>query len=123
MSAVVGVAACAACLGASEVDELEAEGARVDEQVVGLQVAMADALRVHVLERLEGLEEVDPHVVDWEARALLLELERDGADGVGEEIHHQVQVRLVALAPTARGRHGTFWTVSFVGEEASEAAT
>ena len=103
-SARVGWACVAARahLCAAKVNELEPQRRRVDEQVVGLQVSVADALRVNVLESLERLIEVDAHVINWKALPLLLEAERNGADGVGQKVHHEVQIRLVALAPTVQ---------------------
>ena len=89
----------AAHLRAAEVDQFEPELRGVDEQIVGLQVAMADPLPVHVLERLEALEEIQAHVVDGEAQALLLVLERHGTDGLRHEVHHQMQERFVTFAP------------------------
>ena len=57
---------------------------------------------MNVLESLERLIEVDAHVINWKALPLLLEAERNGADGVGQKVHHEVQIRLVALAPTVQ---------------------
>lgn len=67
---------------------LESLPTRVDEQVVWLEVAVADALAVHVLERLEALVHVQAHVVDGEARSLLLVLKRERSDRLRHVVHH-----------------------------------
>ena len=54
-------------LGAARVDQLEAEPGRVDDEFVRLEIAVADAHRVDVLERADGLIHVGAHVVDGEA--------------------------------------------------------
>lgn len=52
----------ASCLGASEVDQLEAEIGRVDQKVVGFEVSVADAFGVDVLKRSESLLHVGAHL-------------------------------------------------------------
>jgi hypothetical protein len=63
---------------------------------------VADPLRVHVVERLQRLVQVDAHVVDGETLPLPLKAQGDRPDGVWQKVHDEVQVGLIPLAPTAR---------------------
>ena len=86
-------------LRAPEVAQPALERRRVAEQVVRLDVAVADAPRVDVLERAERLPQVRADVVDGEALPPLVVLEGDRADRLGQEVHHEVEVDLVLLPP------------------------
>ena len=65
----------------------------------GLDVAVADAACVNVLQRAKRLAQVGLDVIDVEAACALVVLQCDGADRLWKIVHHQVQERLILLAP------------------------
>ena len=111
-------------LGGTKVAELENTGRGVEQQVLGLDVAMADADGVDVRERAEELVHVE---LDLELGHGLLELDvvpRGAVDGLGDVLEDEVEVDLVLLCEEkkaagrehkhtrANGVHGTGRTFS-----------
>ena len=93
-------------LGASKVAQLQDARGRIQEQVLRLDVAMADALRVDVGERTEKLVDVKLDLEDRHRRLQLVEVTRGTIDGLGHVFQDQVQVHLIPLfrrAPSAIG--------------------
>ena len=86
-------------LGAAKVAQAALERRWVAEQVVRLDVAVADAACVNVLQRAKRLAQVGLDVIDVEAACALVVLQCDGADRLWKIVHHQVQERLILLAP------------------------
>lgn len=97
-------------LGAAKVAQLEDTGGRVEEEVLGLDIAVADANRVDVGERAEELVHIQLDVVH---RHCLLELgvvSRRAVDRFGNVFEHEVQVDFVLLWLQV-SRSATFYLV------------
>ena len=77
-------------------------GVGVDEDVLGLDVSVADALGVDVG---DGAEELVGVELDEDGRHHLLHLEvllHDAVDGLGDVVHDHVQVHFVRLLATCQ---------------------
>jgi len=79
-------------LGAAEVAQLELVVAGIEEEVLGLDVAVADAHGVDVAQGAAQLVHVEAHEEDGEGDLGLLVLSGDGVDCLGDEFEHQVEV-------------------------------
>ena len=91
--------ACDEDLGRAEVTELEDAGGRVEEEVLRLDVAMADADGVNVHERTEELVHIQ---LDLEHGHGLLELgivPAGTVHGLWDVFEHKVEVHLIFLWP------------------------
>lgn len=95
-------------LGAAEIAELQDAGTRVQQQILGLDVAVADALGVYVGEGAEELVDVELDFQDGHGGLHLVEIPRGAVDGLGDVLLHEIEVDLVLLPqpdqyPLARG--------------------
>lgn len=84
-------------LGATEVTQLQNARCRVEQQVLGLDVAMANALRVDVGEGTEQLVSVQLDFQNGHGRLHLVEEARRAIDCLGDVFLDQVQIDLVLL--------------------------
>ena len=87
--------ACKAYLGRAKIAELELVGLRVDKQVLGLDVAVADAHGVDVRESAAHLEHVQLHEERGHALAALAVVLADAKHCLRDILQHQVQVHLL----------------------------
>ena len=85
-------------LGAAKVAKLQHVCLGVDQQILRLDVAMAHAKRVNISKRAAELVRVKLHVQRGELLLGLRILARDAVNGPRDEIHHEVEVRLIGLA-------------------------
>lgn len=84
-------------LCAAKVAQLQDARAGVEEEVLRLDVAVADALRVDVRQGPEELVDVELHLEDGHRSLELVEESRRPIDGFRDEFLHQIQVHLVLL--------------------------
>ena len=84
-------------LSAAKVAELENAGAGVQEEVLGLDVTVADAFGMDVGERAEQLVCVQLHLEEWHGSLELVEVTRSTVNGLWDVFKHQVKVDLVLL--------------------------
>jgi hypothetical protein len=84
-------------LGTTKVTELQNAGARIQQQVLGLDIAVADSLRVNVGQGTEELVDVELYFEYWHGRLYLVEISRSAVDCLGHIFLHQVQVDFVLL--------------------------
>lgn len=84
-------------LGTAEITELQDAGARVEEKVLGLDVAMADALRVNVCKSPEKLVDVQLHLKDGHSSLHFVEETGGAVHGFWHELLDQVEVNLILL--------------------------
>mmetsp|Transcript_15888 Transcript_15888/g.18402 ORF Transcript_15888/g.18402 Transcript_15888/m.18402 type:complete len:329 (-) Transcript_15888:80-1066(-) len=84
-------------LGRAEVAQLQDVRGRVHQQVLRLDVAVADAQRVDVRQRPEHLVRVELHEQDRHALLHLHVVPHDPVDGLGDVVHDHVEVDFVRL--------------------------
>jgi hypothetical protein len=84
-------------LGASEITKLQDTTVGVEKKVLGLDIAMADSLRVDVGEGAEKLVNVELHFECGHGRLHLVEESRSAIDGLRNKLLHQVQVDFILL--------------------------
>ena len=84
-------------LCASEIAQLQHTSRRVQKEVLGLDVSMADALGVDVGEGAEELVDVQLDFEDGHDRLHLVEVARRPVDSLGNKLQHEIQVDLVLL--------------------------
>lgn len=84
-------------LGAAKIAQLEHTGRGVQEEVLGLDVPVADALRVDIGEGAEKLVDVELDLEDGHDSLHLVEVARGAVDGLGNEFEDKIQVHLVLL--------------------------
>jgi len=84
-------------LGRAEVADLEHVRGGVDQQVLRLDVAVADALRVDLGHRAEHLPALELHQHQRQVLLVLGLGARDARDRVGYELRDRVQLQLVLL--------------------------
>lgn len=84
-------------LCAPEIAQFQHSGLRIQEEILRLDVAVADALRMDVCKGAEELVDVEFHF-EYRHRGLeLVEMARGTVDGLGHEFEHQVQVYFIFL--------------------------
>mmetsp|Transcript_8210 Transcript_8210/g.26446 ORF Transcript_8210/g.26446 Transcript_8210/m.26446 type:complete len:496 (+) Transcript_8210:183-1670(+) len=86
-------------LCAPKVAQLEHVARRVDEQVLRLDVAVADAEGVDVGERAAKLVHVQLQVQQREDLLGLCVVARESVHSLGHKVHHKVEVRVICLLP------------------------
>lgn len=84
-------------LGAAKVAKLEDTGVGIEKQVLRLDVAVADALRVDVGQSAEELVNVQLDLEDWHCRLHLVEETGRSVDRLRHKLLNQVQVHFVLL--------------------------
>jgi len=84
-------------LGAAKIAELQNSRVGVQEEVLRLDVAVADALGVDVGERAEELVDVELDLEDGHRRLHLVEESRGPVDGFRNEFLHEIEVDLILL--------------------------
>jgi len=84
-------------LCASKVAQLQDARVGVEEEVLGLDITMADALRVDVRQGPEELVNVELHLEDGHRGLELVKEPRGPVDRLGNELLDQVQVHLIFL--------------------------
>lgn len=96
-----------------EVTELENAGCWVQQQVLWLNIAVADALRVDVGESAEKLVNVELDLKDWHGGLHLVEISRRAVDGLWNEFLDQVEVNLVLLVGVSACQHiAALWVLT-----------
>ena len=81
----------------SEVAELEDASARVEEQILRLDVAMADTLGMDVCQSSEKLLDVQLDLENWHRRLHLVEEPRGAVNSLWHKLLYQVEVYLIFL--------------------------
>ncbi len=84
-------------LGAAKIAELEDTAGRVEKEVLGLNVTMANALRMDVGEGTEKLVNVELDLEDGHGGLHLVEESRSSVNSLGNEFLDQVEVDLILL--------------------------
>ena len=81
----------------TEVTKLQNASAWVQQEVLWLDVAMADALRVDVCEGTEELVDVELDFEGWHGRLHLVEISRSPVDGFRDIFLYEVEVDFILL--------------------------
>jgi hypothetical protein len=84
-------------LGASEIAQLQHTSRRIKEQILGLDIPVADSLGVDVCERPEKLVDVELDFEDRHDSLHLVEVARGAVDSLGNEFEDEVEVDFVLL--------------------------
>ena len=99
-------------LGAAKITELQDAAARVKEQILWLDVSVADALRVDVGERAEELVDVELDLEYGHRGLHLIEIPRGAIDGLWHELEDEIEIDFILLQVVSRagakrwqGRH------------------
>ena len=85
-------------LGATEIAEFQDARVGVEEEVLGLDVSVADALRMDVGEGAEQLVDIQLHLEGRHRGLHLVEKARRSIDCLGNEFLHEVEVDFVFLS-------------------------
>jgi len=84
-------------LGTAEIAKLEDTTSGVEQQILGLDVSVADTLRVDVGERAEQLIDVKLDLENGHGGLHLVEVARCAVDGFRDEFENEVKVDLIFL--------------------------
>ena len=85
-------------LRTAEVAELEDARGRIEQQILWLDVAVADALRVDIGKGAEELIDVELHFEYGHCSLHLVEIARCPVHGFGNVFEYEIQVDLVLLS-------------------------
>lgn len=89
-------------LGAAEIAQLEDATVGVEQEILGLDVAMTDALRVDVGECSEELVNVELDLESRHDSLHLVEVTRSTIDRFRDEFLHEVEVDFIFLGSSVR---------------------
>ena len=81
----------------SEITELQNASAGVQQKILWLDVAMADALRMNICEGTEELVDVELDFENWHGCLHLVEISRCPVDGLGDKFLYEVEVDFILL--------------------------
>ena len=84
-------------LRASKIAQLQHACARIEQEVLGFDISMADALRVDVGERAEQLVDVELDFQNRHGGLHLVEVPRSAIHGLRYELQDKVEIHLVFL--------------------------
>jgi hypothetical protein len=92
-------------LCAAKIAQLQYAGRRVQQQILRLDVSVADALRVDVGERAEKLIDVEFDLKNGHHRLHLVEIAGCAVYGLGYEFKHQVEIHFIFLRLVSRQQY------------------
>lgn len=84
-------------LRAAKVTEFQDARSGVQQQILRLNVSVADSLGVDIGERAKELVDVKLDLEDWHGGLELVEVPRGSVDSLGHEFEHQVEIDLIFL--------------------------
>jgi len=84
-------------LGAAEIAKLQNTGRRVQQEILGLDIPVADTLRVDVGEGAEELVDIELDFEYGHDGFHLVEVARRAVDGLGNEFEHEIEVDFILL--------------------------
>lgn len=89
--------------GTAEVAELENAAVWVEQQVLGLNVTMTDALRVDIGKSTEQLINIELDFEDRHGSLHLVEKSRSSVNCLGDKFLHQIEVYFIFLRGSQHG--------------------
>lgn len=90
-------------LGAAEIAQLQDAAVGVEQEVLGLDISVADALGVDIRQRPEELVSVELHLEDGHSRLQLVKESRSSVDRLGDKFLDEVEVDFVFLQDVSGG--------------------
>lgn len=84
-------------LGAAKIAEFEHSSGRIEQEILGLDIPVADSHGVYVGEGAKELVDVDFDFQDWHRRLHLVEEPRGAINGLRHEFENEVEIDFFLL--------------------------